>query len=226
MLLKGYEIVYPSYIFPSRSKQIFIWNIVCFVTILLDYIIIPFELCSMESETINNINKVIITINQTIYIVDIFIKFRKTYYNEKNDEIVEGGLIAKNYFHSLLFLLDVFALMPCFSLAEVFLTTKGYHHLILLLRLFKIYDIPRLYIDLYEYTYIPSVVNFIFYLIIFIFIIHIETCIWYALVMFEYSSFNNYYAEGEEKNAAKELLWLPPTYRNMETEASLHDLFY
>ena len=160
-----------------------------------------------------------------VYFFDLIVKFRKTYYDERNDEVVSGYRIAYAYFNSIGFLLDTFTMVPCFSTVDIYFKPKGYPHLILLLRLLKMRDLPRIFIEFYEYTYIPSWVNFIFYLCAFIYIIHIQTCIWFAMIMYEYYHWEAM-PDSPDKERLKELLWLPPTYRNIETDESLVDWFY
>lgn len=88
-----------------------------------------------------------------IYFLDIFINFRTTYYDQNNDEIVDGSLIFKHYFKSIRFLIDVFSALPISEIVSLMIDNLNYIKFINLLKFFRLIRLTRIYSYFHNESY-------------------------------------------------------------------------
>jgi len=213
-----------SFVFRQSSNFIVVWNFIIFLCILADLILIPLELCLQDIERFNTTSFRILNIIQLIYLADIYICFHKSYYDKHVKEEMNLETIAIRYFESSDFCIDLFACSPIFAFFKIFYYPKGYNQLFLLVRIVKALKIKQIVIELHQKFYIDQRIYFIGYLISVLTILHLETCIWYSITMNRYLKFKTQapLPEGATEEPPgyidKNLIWLPPTYRNLEHE--------
>jgi len=82
------------------------------------------------------------------YIVDIIFSMRTTYYDENNDEILEGMLLFKNYIKSKAFLIDMISGVPWSEIIEYSLQNTSkitYIKFINLLKFIRLLRLSRIF---------------------------------------------------------------------------------
>ena len=118
------------------------------------------------------------TIADLLFLVDIFVQFRTTFFSEKGEEVTEGKQIAKRYMKGM-FVIDLIATVPW---------THVQIEALKLLKIFKVTRITRFtkVIQKLELKEDKKAMVKIFKLILtLLLIMHIIGCIWFLIVNFE-----------------------------------------
>ena len=115
----------------------------------------------------------------SIFVLDILINFRTTYFDKEGDEIYEGRSIAKRYIKSGKLVIDLLATVP----VEYFVT--GQVTFVQLLQLLKIIRVRRLPFIISrsnlreESKNVFKVLQLIFILVL---IYHLSSCLWVVVI--------------------------------------------
>lgn len=227
---KGAEVFYSKTVIPRNSPFMFFWNVLIICCVISDLIIIPYELSNIQEQNMGGSSVILLTIVQICYIIDLHIGFRVTRTDSQVKEIVDPPSLGLKYFNSIDFFYDLMSASPVLAYFKIFFNEKGMHDLFLLVRLLKLCKFKKIWLDLNQFIFVPGWVRFTGNFIALITMIHIESCIWIALISrrflkMEYSLLQQKniqntaeieFEEGEFNPL--EQLWLPPVYRSIESE--------
>ena len=144
---------------------------------------IPFEIC-FKPEVMENTSFLILnTIIDFIFLIDIIVQFKTTYYDPlSGDEIFDKEIIKWNYLKGR-FLIDILATVPFDNI--VFLITKTRSAILPLFSLLKLIRVTRLgriieKMNVKEHIKLMMKLSqLIFFLIMYI---HCQACVWYLIV--------------------------------------------
>jgi len=108
-VLKGVKVKYPDYMLPLRSKMRRYWDAFLAVVIVYTAIQYPLLISFVEDDTVGHVRiaKYIDYAALVLFWVDIMINFRTTYYNRRDEEIIDGFLVARRYFKEKIFIVDL-----------------------------------------------------------------------------------------------------------------------
>ena len=97
-------------IVPSRSKFKFYWDMLITLLIFLNSLLNPLEI-AFEQQS----NPLYEGFNYSVilfYVFDMFLSCRTTFYDENNDEILDGHILLRHYLQSKSFWIDVVSAVP------------------------------------------------------------------------------------------------------------------
>lgn len=154
----------PILVFRRGSKFIQIWNGILVFCILLDLIIIPLEVCTLDVVYIGPWALSALNLVQLIYLIDIYVCFNKTYYTESVKEVTDKIDIGLRYFSSTAFFFDLLSCSPVLACFQIYMKPKGYNQLFLLIRFCKGFKLREILIEFHQQFYISSKVYFLGYL--------------------------------------------------------------
>jgi len=93
----------------SDSKRVK-WDVFVIVLAIWNCFFIPFDI-AFEPDTPVPLQVLNTTID-IIFLIDIFVNFRTTYFNKQGEEIKDARLIAKRYAFGGRFIVDLLAVLP------------------------------------------------------------------------------------------------------------------
>lgn len=211
--LKGIVIIYPWNIWPISSNKVFNWNLILIVSIMIDVFTVPFEMSLYEKDYSTKGGVFLMSITSLIYVADVYINFQRSYYDSDGNEIINNFKLAWNYMNRYGLIIDVVSLVPMFYVSTQVWLPKSMKHMVIIFKMVKAQHIPRLLIEIYEVRLINRVYVFIGYIIAFLYVNHIFTCQMYYFIEQRWA----YYKQNPTEIDPK-LLWIPPTFRNLETD--------
>ena len=154
-----------KFIFKRHSIFIQVWNMVIFACFLIDIVVIPSELCTLESTYVGILSFLLLNFVQLIYLADIFVNFNKTYYTDNVLEVTNKVDIALRYFSSPDFFSDLICCAPVLAFFQVYFKPKVYNQLFLLVRMTKGFRIKEIVVEFHQRFYVSSKLYFLGYLV-------------------------------------------------------------
>ena len=225
-----------EFVLRKHSNFIFCWNVIIFLAILIDLVVIPLEISLQDVSEFSSFSLIAITVIQVTYLADIIVNLNKTYFDKHVCEVADLQAIRLRYFQSYDFLIDILACAPILAYRKIFYYPKGFNQLLLLIRIIKFFKVKQIVVEFHQRFYVNSKIYFLGYLISVLLIVdfyhklHLETCIWYSVTILRYMANKSQapiLTEGQTEHHGfkvipnhieREMLWLPPTYRNIEHE--------
>lgn len=163
-LSKIEPVVTEQRVFRRGSTFIQIWNGVLVICILLDLIVIPLEVSTLDVLYIGPGSLAVLVIVQLIYLMDIYVCFNKTYYTENVKEVTDKIDIGLRYFSSTAFFFDLLSCAPVLACFQIYYKSKGYNQLFLLIRFCKGFKLKEILVEFHQRFYISSKLYFLGYL--------------------------------------------------------------
>jgi len=213
LIFLGKELDYPWHIISYHSTFRKLWNIFIVMIILYEIFWYPLAATFIRTEAWPLGIFIFELISIGIFLIDILVNIRSTFSNENNEEIIDTGMIRRNYLKKPLFIIDVATVLPIPEIVLLILVKSSVqwqvYSLVILIRLLRIFKISE---------YLQNRVFSIFAKLLKIFImfflgVHLVTCVWYVIVKAEYF----------EPPSSSEL-WFPNTLRMIQVNEDA-DLF-
>lgn len=140
--IHGLKLQYPFLIIPIKSKFKFFWDLLITLLIFLNSLLNPVEIAFEQQG--NEINQAFNLVLIIFYIADILLSMRTTYFDENNDEILDGVLLFKNYLKSKAFFIDLISAIPLSEITEYILQGTSQITYIKFINLLKFIRLLRL----------------------------------------------------------------------------------
>lgn len=122
MQLEGKRIIYPFFLIPLRSQFKYHWDIFILIIVIYNSIFNPVEIAfELSGDMWFQVSNIVVS---AIYVVDILLNMRTSYFDENNDEILDAKLIAKKYCESKYFVIDLITALPFTEVIEKLLEGK------------------------------------------------------------------------------------------------------
>lgn len=125
------QIKYPRFIIPQNSWLRKSWDILIIMLIFLQVVYIPYQISFNDNaDLLTYLDYLIVC----IFILDIVVNFRTTYYQTSSLEIVNPKKISYHYFMSLNFYIDLLTSIP---ISEFFAYQTSYKKSLRIINLIK-----------------------------------------------------------------------------------------
>ncbi len=207
----------------ENSKSKIIWDIFIVLLILISSILIPFQ-AAFEHKISSEENNIIYLID-LFFGIDIFFNFF-TVYRFQGEEVIEAQKIHANYFKKFL-LLDFIANFPFDLIVLLFFPTAKLYNisLVLILRLFRLLRIVRLFIIFSRWEnqrwlnpgYFRIIKLFIFVLLL----THCLACIWFAIAYIDNFPKDSWVVRSEIEKASPIKQYILSLYWAVTTMATI-----
>lgn len=181
-----------SSVFTADAKRIIshknvfkeVWDVFIIVLAIYNSMVIPLEM-SFDLPIFQSLSyQIVDNLLDLIFLADIILTFFTSYISKKGKEIKDQRLIAMNYIPTTRFLYDLLSLLG----ANVFELINSNFKFLQFCKLFKIARIRRIndFIkNLNSTKDIKALLNLVRMMFILILWLHIQSCVWYYVVMLD-----------------------------------------
>ena len=140
--MHGKQLRYPFMIIPIKSQFKLYWDLLITFLIFLNSLLNPLEIAFQQQS--NSLYQAFNLSVLVFYVTDIILSMRTTFYDENNDEILEGIELCKNYIKSKVFFIDLVSAIPLSEIIEYALQGTSEVTYIKFVNLFKFIRLLRL----------------------------------------------------------------------------------